>query len=104
MSTFSSHLIRPATGRDAQALARLAELYSAARLSGDILLAEENGVPVAATSLADGRMIADPFRFTAPTQAALRARAHALGAVVAALPLRDRLRAAFAPVRLAAPR
>ena len=102
MSAFSSPIVRPATERDAVALARLAELDSAPPLVGDVLLAEERGVTVAATSLADGRMIADPFRLTGPARAALHARAHALGAVAPAAPVRARLRALLRPFRLVA--
>jgi hypothetical protein len=100
MSAFSSPIVRPATERDAVALARLAELDSAPPLVGDVLLAEERGVTVAATSLADGRVIADPFRLTGPARAALRARAHALGAVVPTPSVRERLRGRFRPIRL----
>ena len=102
MSAFSSPIVRPATDRDAVALARLAELDSAQPLVGDVLLAEERGVTVAATSLADGRVIADPFRLTGPARAALRARAHALGAVAPAASLRERLHGLFRPFRLVA--
>jgi hypothetical protein len=102
MSPFSSPIVRPATERDAVALARLAELDSAPPLVGDVLLAEERGVTVAATSLADGRVIADPFRLTGPARAALRARAHALGAVVPTPSVRERLRGLLRPIRLVA--
>ena len=102
MSAFSSPIVRPATERDAVALARLAELDSALRLVGDVLLAEERGVTVAATSLADGRVIADPFRLTGPARAALRARAHALGAVAPTPSVRERLHGLFRPFRLVA--
>jgi hypothetical protein len=99
MSAFSSPIVRPATERDAAALARLAELDSAPPLVGDVLLAEERGVTVAATSLADGRVIADPFRLTGPARAALRSRAHALGAVVPAPSVRERLHGLLRPIR-----
>jgi hypothetical protein len=102
MSAFSSPIVRPATERDAAALARLAELDSAPPLVGDVLLADERGVTVAATSLADGRVIADPFRLTGPARAALRARAHALGAVVPTPSVRDRLRGLLRPIRVVA--
>ena len=102
MSAFSSPIVRPATDRDAVALARLAELDSAPPLIGDVLLAEEKGVVVAATSLADGRMIADPFRLTGPARAAIRARARALGAVAPTASLRQRLHGLFRPFRLVA--
>ena len=102
MSAFSSPIVRPATDRDAVTLARLAALDSAQPLIGDVLLAEEKGVTVAATSLADGRMIADPFRLTGPARAALRARARALGAVAPSDSVRARVRAVFQPFRLVA--
>jgi hypothetical protein len=102
MTAFSSPIVRPATDRDAVTLARLAELDSTHPLTGDVLIAEEKGVAVAATSLADGRVIADPFRLTGPARAALRARAHALGAVVPSPSLRERIDALFQPFRLVA--
>jgi hypothetical protein len=102
MSAFSSPVVRPATERDAVVLTRLAELDSAPPLIGDVLLAEEKGVIVAATSLADGRVIADPFRLTGPARAAIRARARALGAVAPTASLRERLHRLFRPFRLVA--
>jgi hypothetical protein len=102
MIPYSPYLIRPATYDDARALARLAQLDSARPLAGSIIVAHEHGVPVAATSLEDGRTIADPFRATAPAEAALRVRARALGAAIRTPSLRDRLRAAFSSVRLQA--
>jgi hypothetical protein len=53
--------IRMAAPEDARALRRLAELDSAAPLTGRILLAELDGALVAAASLTDGAVIADPF-------------------------------------------
>ena len=102
MSAFSSPIVRPGTDRDTVALARLAELDSAPPLIGDVLLAEEKGVIVAATSLADGRVIADPFRLTGPARAAIRARARALGAVAPTASLRERLHGLLRPFRLVA--
>jgi hypothetical protein len=102
MSAFSSPVVRPATERDAVVLTRLAELDSAPPLIGDVLLAEEKGVTVAATSLADGRVIADPFRLTGPARAALRDRARALGAVAPTASRRERLRGVLRPFRLVA--
>lgn len=102
MTAFSSPIVRPATERDAVVLARLAELDSASPLVGDVLLAEERGVAVAATSLADGRVIADPFRLTGPARAALGARADALGAVLPTPSVPQRLHGLFRPFRLVA--
>lgn len=58
-------LIRRATPGDAPALRRLAELESARPLAGEILIALEGREPLAALSRADGRIVADPFRFSA---------------------------------------
>lgn len=57
--------IRRATPADTVALQRLAQLDSAPSLNGEILLAECGARVVAATELADGSTIADPFRRTA---------------------------------------
>src|SRR5436853_484010 len=56
---------RPASPQDADNLVRLAALDSAQPLTGDVLLAEARGRPVAALSLVDGRAVADPFEPTA---------------------------------------
>jgi hypothetical protein len=58
---------------------RLAQLDSARPLRLPILLAERDGVAVAALSTADGRVAADPFEPTAETVALLRLRATQLG-------------------------
>ena len=57
--------IRRAGPHDAPALCRLAALDSAAPLGGEVLMAIADGEPRAALSLADGRVVADPFRPTA---------------------------------------
>jgi hypothetical protein len=102
MIPFSPNAIRLATDADAGALARLAQLDSARPLTAPILVAEEEGAAIAATSLHDGRVIADPFTFTQVAEAALRVRARALGAALATPSLADRMRAAFASARLVA--
>jgi hypothetical protein len=53
--------IRTAGPEDAGALRRLAELDSAAPLTGEVLIAELDGAAIAAASLDGGRVIADPF-------------------------------------------
>jgi hypothetical protein len=58
-----------------------------------MLIAESGGAVVAARSLADGTVAADPFRRTAHAVAALRARAAELGAAGT----RRRFQLAFAP-------
>jgi hypothetical protein len=67
--------IRPACSADASALARLAELDSAAALSLPALIAEVADDVRAAVSLYDGAAIADPFNHTAGMVQLLHARA-----------------------------
>ena len=75
-------LIRAARGSDGDALEALARVDSQRPLAGAVLLAEQDGVVVAA--LAGERVIADPFRPTADVIALLRLHAgrtrHAHGA------------------------
>jgi len=66
-------VLRSARGPDGDSLAGLAQLDSQRPLSGDVLLAEQDGELVAA--LAGDRVIADPFRPTADVVALLRVRA-----------------------------
>jgi hypothetical protein len=74
----NAYTIRPATGTDAEALRRLAVLDAQRPLGGRILVAEDDGVAVAALSLDERRAIADPFEPTATALALLGARADAL--------------------------
>jgi hypothetical protein len=67
-------VLRPAGSEDALGLARLAQLDSAPRPNGDMLLAEVDEELAAAVPLAGGRAIADPFRPTADLVELLRAR------------------------------
>ena len=67
--------IRSAQPEDAQALHALATVDSVPPLSGEILVAELDGTAIAAVSLMDGRVIADPFRRSADTVEILRLRA-----------------------------
>jgi hypothetical protein len=60
---------------DAEVLATLAELDSACRPSGRVLLAERAGQPVAALGLSTGEAIANPFLPTADVVELLRLRA-----------------------------
>ena len=66
-------VIRAARGSDGAALENLARMDSQRPLTGDVLLAEQNGVIVAA--LGGERLIADPFRPTADLVALLRVHA-----------------------------
>jgi hypothetical protein len=70
--------IRVAAAEDGDALRRLAELDSAAPLSGHVLLAELDGSPVAAVSLASGSVTADPFQRSAEAVRLLMRRRYRL--------------------------
>jgi hypothetical protein len=81
MSAFAlpNFSLRWAGPTDDSLLRRLAQLDSIRPLQQPILLAECDGVAVAAMSVADGRVAADPFEPTAETVALLRLRAAQLG-------------------------
>jgi hypothetical protein len=87
----NSYTIRPATDADAETLRRIALLDARRPLGGRILLAEDDGVTVAALSIDERRSIADPFEPTATALALLRARADALLGHERAPSLRERL-------------
>jgi hypothetical protein len=72
--------IRAATNGDGPALARLAALDSAPVPFGPVLLAEVDGQPRAALSVADNRVIGDPFTRTAGLVELLRVHARSTGA------------------------
>lgn len=67
--------LRRAAPDEAGAVRRLAALDGVPELRDPVLLALVDGEPVAAVSLADGRVAADPFRHTADAVALLRVRA-----------------------------
>ena len=73
-------VIRRAGAADVRVLARLAALDSAAIPGTDSLIAERDGVAVAALDLTDGRVVADPFERTADVVELLRVRAGRLRA------------------------
>ena len=75
MTSPASLSLRTATAADAGAVAYLAELDEAERLTGSVLLAFHGDRPVAAMSLEDGRTVADPFTRTANVVDLLRLRA-----------------------------
>ena len=84
--------LRCARPDDAAALARLAALDSALPLTAPVLLAQVDGRrPLAAISLADGAVIADPFAPTAALVELLRTRERQLAGGPAA-PRRRRAR------------
>ena len=89
--------LRPARADDARALADLTAMEAVAPLREPALVAVSDGGVVAALSLADGRVAADPFARTAGAVALLRLRAAGDPASVA--PRRRFLRLGL-PVRL----
>ncbi len=70
-ATIELRLARP---DEAQVARRLAALDDARQLEGQILLALSDGVAVAAVSLLDRRVVADPFVCTGDAVALLRLR------------------------------
>lgn len=95
----TAYKIRHATAADARALHLLAELDSQRPLSGPTLVGEIDGNPAAAVSLADGRVIADPFERTTVLTQLLHIRAGALSAFSRTPSLAERMRQALAPFR-----
>ena len=71
----STLALRVADLDDAPVVRRLAALDDAPPLHGDVLLAVVDGEAVAATSLHDGRVVANPFVRTADTVTLLSLRA-----------------------------
>jgi hypothetical protein len=67
--------LRVADDHDALAVRRLAALDDAPPLRGAVLLALVDGEAVAATSLSDGRVVANPFVRTADAVTLLSLRA-----------------------------
>lgn len=78
------------TGYDADAR-RLAILDEAEDLEGAVLIAYSGGRPVAAMSLSDGRVVADPFVATSDAVSLLRLRAGHLSGKRTHRPLRSLL-------------
>jgi hypothetical protein len=56
---------RPGNESDAPVLRQLAELDSARPIHGEVYVAEHRGRPIAAVSVDEQRVIADPFEPTA---------------------------------------
>ena len=70
--------IRAATPHDADTLRRLAAFDSRPQPHGHALLAERDGVPIAAIALSSGLILADPFNPTADAVRRLRERRYRL--------------------------
>jgi hypothetical protein len=75
MSPSDAHKVRPATEADTDALNRLARLVRRRPLGGRILVAELDGVPVAAMSVDEQRLVVDPARSSPFAVLALRTSA-----------------------------
>jgi hypothetical protein len=92
----TAYTIRLATAGDDAQLRRIAAIDSQRPLAiGPVLLAELDGTPAAALSLADGRVIANPFVPTGQLRAHLRLRAAANGAHRREPTVAKRIRAAL---------
>lgn len=87
MFAANAYVIRHVIGAE-----KLAHLDSQRPLTGPALVGEIDGRPAAAISLADGRVVADPFQHTAALVAHLRMRARALSEHQRVPSVRDRLR------------
>jgi hypothetical protein len=98
MNPTNAYTIRRATDADAGALRRLAQLDSQRPITGPALIGDIDGAPAAAVSLADGRVVADPFQPTSSLTELLQMRRRALRTRPRTPSLRKRLRAALAPV------
>jgi hypothetical protein len=95
----NAYLIRVAGDDDAPALRRLAELDSRPALAGRVLIAEADGVAVAALSIDEGRTVADPFHHTGLPLTLLRLRASGLESYARMPSVRERIVAALAIAR-----
>lgn len=96
MFSGTTYTIRLATPIDEPALLWLADIDSQGPLrAGPVLLGEIDGKPQAAISLADARVIANPFLPTAHLLAHIRMRASALGALERTPSVSTRIRAAL---------
>ena len=93
----NAYVIRQATDADARTLLLLAELDGQSPFAGPALIAESGGAPIAAISLFDERVVADPFQPSAVVTQLLRMRLGALRAYSSTPSLAERLRTAFRP-------
>ena len=97
----NAYVIRQAAEKDTTTLRRLAELDGQRPFAGPALIAESDGVAIAAISLFDERVVADPFEHTAVAAQLLRMRLGALRAYSATPSVADRVRAALRPFAVA---
>jgi hypothetical protein len=97
--TSTALTVRVAGAADEAALRDLALLDSARPLAGDVVVAERDRRLVAALSLRDGRVVADPFARTADVRDVLRAYAGRPAAAAAAAAAARRSPWSFPPQR-----
>jgi len=102
MYSANAYVIRQATIDDDDVLERLAALDGQRPLSGRALIGEIDGVPAAAVSLVDGRVVADPFKGTTQLVPLLIMRRRALKALSERPSLPERIRAGLPQARRAA--
>jgi hypothetical protein len=103
MFAANTYVIREVTDEDAWVVRALAGLDSQPPLSGAVLIGELSGVPAAAVSVSDGRVVADPFQETTQLAAYLRMRARVLRTYEQTPSLRTRVRAGVRMRGLASP-
>ena len=89
MYASNQYVIYEATASDAVKLWYLSQITGQPRLRDRALIGDVQGVPAAAISLADNRIVADPARDTGRLTQQLRARAQALRAPQRRLPNRS---------------
>jgi hypothetical protein len=93
MFAANTYVIRQATPADRDLLERIARLDTQRPIDGAAMIGEIGGVPAAAVSLSDDRVIADPFMHTANLVALLRVRNRAQRSAVRTPSVAARLRA-----------
>ncbi len=89
--------VRVATADDTVDLARLAALECAEPLRGCVLVADIDGLSVAAISVHEGRVVADPFERTADIAEMLRLRVRQIRSRGPRRPLSLRARPSHGP-------
>ena len=93
----NTYEIRQATESDAVSLRRLAALDGKRQIAGPALIAEGDGVAIAAISIFDQRIVADPFEPNLRVAQLLRMRLNALRAYSKTPSLPERVRDAMQP-------
>ena len=93
----NAYVIRQTADVDTPTLRRLAELDGERPFAGPALIAEAGGVAIAAISLFDERVVADPFEPTTVAVQLLRMRLGALRAYSSTPSVAERVRAALRP-------